>query len=129
MHTMDFSSRRLSPTQPGALPRFIVTRTGAWLKPVRGIRILNRMGRRLRTQLFLAKEPVVTAVKVLGDKQKRSLLEEVKDDVSGRRLVRLVVGGDLKLYKHLIEVKKGNNLVLSPLKGLPDEVKFCRRNL
>jgi len=68
----------------------------------------------------LENERLDTAIKVLDDNQKKSLLKILPDQLKYRKIARLLVNSNLELYKFLLSGKQREYLHLAPLKGHPD---------
>jgi len=68
----------------------------------------------------LKNERLDTAIKVLDDNQKKSLLKILPNQWEYRKIARLLVNSNLELYKFLLSGKKREYLHLAPLKGHPD---------
>lgn len=68
----------------------------------------------------LENERLDTAIKVLDDNQKKSLLKILPDQLKYGKLARLLVNINLELYKFLLSCKQREYLHLAPLKGHPD---------
>ena len=68
----------------------------------------------------LENERLDTAIKVLDDNQKKSLLKILPDQGKYRKVARILVNSNLELYKFLLSGKQREYLHLAPLKGHPD---------
>jgi hypothetical protein len=68
----------------------------------------------------LENERLDTAIKVLDDNQKKSLLKILPNQWEYRKIARLLVNSNLELYKFLLSGKQRKYLHLAPLKGHPD---------
>lgn len=68
----------------------------------------------------LKNERLDTAIKVLDDNQKKSLLKILPDQWGYRKIARLLVNSNLELYKFLLSGKQREYLHLAPLKGHPN---------
>jgi hypothetical protein len=68
----------------------------------------------------LENERLDTAIKVLDDNQKKSLLKILPDQWEYGKIARLLVNSNLELYKFLLSEKQREYLHLAPLKGHPN---------
>jgi len=83
--------------------------------------IANRIEKGIGNLCFdLENERLDTAIKVLDENQKKSLLKILPDQWEYIKIVWLIVNRNLELYKFLLRGNQREYLHLAPLKGHPD---------